>query len=290
VAKTGKPDPWPAVKDRIGVSMMADAEKGRTDSSRQDRSDRRPAGTPESLSLCSRGQRLKLILTHARDHEPGAARAPAGIAVRRSFLRPVRAECKGAVLKAEELLASTPDGYILQQSTNPANPKIHFETTVPKSGKTRRPRRFSISGVGTGGTITGVSNTSRRRSPLSRRLPSSRRTAQCFPAASRRRTRFRASEPGLFPASCGAISSMRSSPSATKTPLTWRGVFLSKKVAGWHLLRSGGGRALQVARARKMPEIDRCVLPSFGERYLSSILFEGLRNQALQIPTSQVPA
>ena len=103
---------------------------------------------------------------------------------------------RGAIARAEELAASTPNSWIPQQFENPANPDIHEATTGKEIWEDTAGRvDMIVAGVGTGGTITGVTRCIRARSPTSRPLPSSQPIRRSSRAASPARTRSKASAP-----------------------------------------------------------------------------------------------
>ena len=119
-------------------------------------------------------------------------------------LTPAAQGMKGAIAKADELVAATPGAVIPQQFENPANPEIHRRTTAEEIwNDTEGAVDIVVSGVGTGGTITGVGQVLKARKP--RREDDRGRAGghrRCCPAASRGRTRSRASAP----ASCRRFS------------------------------------------------------------------------------------
>ncbi|MFZ2656711.1 MAG: cysteine synthase A [Victivallales bacterium] len=158
-------NPLWSVKDRIGVAMVDDAEKN---------GKLKPGGTiiePTSgntgiaLAFVSATRGYKLILT-----------MPETMSIeRRKLLKILGADLvltpgekgmTGAVQKAEEIQKNTPGSFMPQQFNNPANPEIHRNTTAEEIFRdTDGKADFFIAGVGTGGTLTGVSDTLKKKIP-----------------------------------------------------------------------------------------------------------------------------
>ena len=191
---------------------------------------------------------------------------------------------KAAIAKAEELVAKTPNSYMLQQFDNPANPKIHFETTGPEIwNDTDGKVDILISGIGTGGTLTGVRGTSNRRSRRSRPSRWNPPRARCCPAAQPSPHKIQGIGAGFVPSILRTdyideiiqVSSEDALAMARRLPRE-EGLLVG--------ISSGAAvvAALHVAeRDENAGKLIVVVIPSFGERYLSSLLFEQLRNESV---------
>ena len=242
-------NPLGSVKDRIGMAMIEDAEeKGIL---QKDTVIVEPTSGNTGIALAfvaaAKGYKLILTMPETMSLERRTLLAMLGAKL---VLTPGPEGMKGAIAKAEQILAETPNGWMPQQFKNPANPAIHVKTTAEEIwDDTDGQVDIFVSAVGTGGTCTGVGEVLKKRKPSVKIVAVEPRT----PRSSRKRVPVKRSNPDLIkskgqargssPTTCTSTWSTKCSP--------YRTMMLSPWPAGWP--RRRGSSAGSVRGPMSMP-------------------------------------
>ncbi len=271
-------NPIGSVKDRIGAAMIEAAERsGRlTKSTVLIEPTSGNTGIALAFVCAAKGYRLILTMPESMSIERRKMLKLLGAELE---LTPAALGMKGAIAKAEELQRSLPDALILQQFENPANPEIHRRTTAEEIWKdTDGKVDVVISGVGTGGTLTGVGSVLKKRKPGFRMVavePEDSAILSGGPPGPHKIQGIGAGfVPGILDRSLIDEIIRIGNETAFKT---------ARDVARLDGIPVGISSGAAIAAGLEIggrPEMAGktivVILPSFAERYLSTALFEGM--------------
>ena len=279
-------NPAASVKDRIGTHMINSAEKAgliNPESTVLVEPTSGNTGIALAMTAAAKGYRLILTMPETMSLERRAMLKAYGATLE---LTPGSQGMKGAILRAQQIVDSIPGAYMLQQFRNPSNPEIHRLTTAEEIWQdTEGQVDFIVAGVGTGGTITGVAELIKSRKPSFQVVAVEPFNSPVISGGNPGPHKIQGIGAGFIP-------------EVLRTDLIDEVITVSDEEAfqfGRRLAKeegllsgiSSGANLCAAIQLAQRPENEGKLIvviqPSFGERYLSTLMFQNIEERELTL-------